>query len=153
MRTPPRMQTTSCSRAAASPRGRFGAAALGDNHRMTRLRASRRLARLVLAWFALFVVVGSAAPWMQPGAAEAVCSAAGVASLPAGADGHDDGGVARHSIECPLCLPLFVPPTPGVMVQSAPIPSDEPSPRPIATGLVVSAAAAPLPARGPPPVA
>jgi len=118
---------------------------------MTRLRASRSLVRVVAVWCALFVALGSVAPWMQARAGDTVCSAtAGAGSAPTRDVGHDDGRATRHPIECPLCLPLFTPPAPHVALSSAPArfveqASSRPVPAPVA-----SATAAPLPARGPP---
>lgn len=115
---------------------------------MNRLRASRAIARLVLAWFALLVVAGSVAPWMPTHAADAVCSAAG--SAPADRGGHDDQGPPLHTIECPLCLPLWGPPTREITAHAATTPSVALSPdRPVARH-IASTVGAPLPARGPP---
>ncbi len=119
---------------------------------MTRLRASRSLARVVAAWCALFVALGSVAPWMQARAGDAVCSAtAGAGSPPTRDVGHDDKHAAWHPIECPLCLPLFAPPAPHVALSAMPparfVERASLLPAPAS---VASATAAPLPARGPP---
>ncbi|MCD6681391.1 MAG: hypothetical protein LT102_12175 [Burkholderiaceae bacterium] len=119
---------------------------------MTRLRTSRSLARLVAAWFALFVILGSVAPWMQASAGDAICSvAAKTGSLPTHDAGHGDKRAAWHSIECPLCLlPLLAPPAPGAGLSATPARFVERAFLLPASAPVSSAPAAPLPARGPP---
>lgn len=120
---------------------------------MTRLRTSHALARLVLAWFALFVVLGSVAPSMQAHASDTVCSAAGTAGVPAGPDGPLDGQASSHTIECPLCLPLFAPPAADFDATLAFTPAVDPIPRARPVRHVAFTVAAPLPARGPPSIA
>jgi hypothetical protein len=85
---------------------------------MNRLRASHAVVRFILAWFTLLVVAGSVAPWMHAAAdAAAVCSAAG--SAPADHGGHDGHSPPLYTIECPLCLPLWGPPTPEIAARAA----------------------------------
>lgn len=119
---------------------------------MNRLRTSRSLPRLVAAWFALFVTLGSVAPWMQASAADAICSAAAKAgSRPTHDAGHGDKHEAWHSIECPLCLlPLLAPPAPAAGLSSTPARFVERAFLLPPFAPISPAPAAPLPARGPP---
>jgi hypothetical protein len=119
---------------------------------MTHLRASRLLARLVAAWFALFVILGSVAPWISASAGNAMCSAATkTGNLPTHDAGHGAKRAAWHSIECPLCLlPLLAPPAPGVALSPTPTRFVERASLLPPSAPVLSAPAAPLPARGPP---
>lgn len=116
---------------------------------MNRLRASRAVARFVLAWFMLLVVAGSVAPWIRTTAHDsAVCSAA--ESVLADGGEHDGHSRSLHSIECPLCLPLWGPPTPEIAAHAATTPFVAlASARPAARH-VASTVGSPLPARGPP---
>lgn len=122
-----------------------------DNHAMPTLQAlrqARTLAQLVLVWFVLAVGVAVAAPLVQPQSAALVCTASGAVKLLAGGD---EGGVvpAHHTLDCVLCLVLSTPPpTPVVVVATAPIQRYTPAGQPAAH--LAWRTASPLPARGPP---
>ena len=108
------------------------------------------LARVVLAWFALYLGAAVAAPLVAPGGFAVVCSADGIAR-PVQVDDAGIPGDARHaSLHCPLCVPASAPP-PALATEAAT------PPQPLAHALPPSpptapstSAAAPPPARGPP---
>ena len=115
---------------------------------MHALRPTRHLARLVLAWFVLALGSAMASPLIKPHSWQMVCSASGVVKLLS----VDDNGVAiavGHQIECPLCLLVNAPPPAHSRVLSVQPVSDVARPS-IGMRYVVSCAAPPLPARGPP---
>ena len=114
---------------------------------MSRLRAARHLARLVLAWFVLFVGVATAAPFLEGADLAGLCSAS--ASQPAGS-GDPADGLPGHGLHCPLCLPTIAPPPPLLAPAIAPAPLPPYVLQPIAAARIAALAAAPLPARGPP---
>jgi hypothetical protein len=84
---------------------------------MQRLRHSRHLARLVLAWFALTLCVGVVAPSFDPQGLAWLCTTStvgagtGSSGDPASAAG-DAGGMAAGSfgMHCPLCGTAGAPP-------------------------------------------
>ncbi len=116
---------------------------------MQTLRHARFLARLVLAWFVLALGVAMASPFVQPQSMELVCASGGAMKLVVKtADGGADEA-RGHTLDCPMCLPLGVPPA---LVQFEPF---VPSPlahalRPLVAAHIAGRTAAPLPARGPP---
>jgi hypothetical protein len=115
---------------------------------MQALRNASFLARLVLAWFALSLGVALASPLMKPASVELVCSAGGAIQLVAIGDTGTQPA-PNHTLDCPLCL-----------VAGAPGPFDVHAARFESRPVLVlsfdrcaplaAAAAAPLPARGPP---
>ena len=115
---------------------------------MHRLRSARHLARLVLAWFALALLVAVASPLLRAEPMELVCTSVGaVKLLPA-----DDGGphdLLKHTLDCPLCAGLSAPPPVHQLAAAAPVPLSHVL-RPIVAAHLAWLTAAPLPARGPP---
>src|SRR4051812_25584173 len=75
---------------------------------MQGLRNARRIARLVLAWFALSLGVAIAAPLVQPANIEVVCSGSGALKLLVKGDGGSTS--STHTLDCPLCAGLDAPP-------------------------------------------
>jgi hypothetical protein len=73
------------------------------------LRQTKTLARLVLAWFALFVAVAVAAPVVSPQASALVCSAQGDVRLVNLGTG-DAVPSSVHTLDCVLCLSVYAPP-------------------------------------------
>ncbi len=67
---------------------------------------TRRLARLVLAWFALTLGVAVAAPLVSPNGLTLICSAGGSVRLVADAD----APVVGATLDCPLCVFSGAPP-------------------------------------------
>ena len=130
------------------PQGPAPAQPLGDNGKMQTLRNARLLTRLVLVWFALFIGVATAAPLVQPGNLQVVCSAGGGMKL---IDADQPDGEPRLSLgmDCPLCAAVAPPPPlahAGFIVVS-PLAHVL---QPVASARLVAATAPPLPSRGPP---
>ena len=113
---------------------------------MEQLRRARRIARLVLAWFALSLGVAIAAPLVKPANIEVVCSGSGALKLLV----KGDAGPASstHTLDCPMCAGLAAPPA-AHTVPSFRLPLAS-AVQPIPAARIASLAAAPLPARGPP---
>ncbi len=118
---------------------------------MQTLRNAQPIARLVLVWFALFIGVATAAPLVQPGQLQLVCSAGGGMKL---VDSDQPDGEPRLSLgmDCPLCASV-APPPPAAMAGLVMAP-------PLAHALPwlrlapwAAASAPPLPSRGPPALA
>jgi hypothetical protein len=75
------------------------------------LRNAHLITRFVLVWFALFIGVAVASPWVKPQSSQMVCSAmGGVKLVQADAAGADVVGVSHTALDCPACLPLIAPP-------------------------------------------
>ncbi|MES2787702.1 MAG: DUF2946 family protein [Pseudomonadota bacterium] len=112
------------------------------------LRRASFLARLVLAWFALSIGVAVASPLVKPHRMELVCSASGIVKLVTSSD-EDSPSASSHTFECPLCLVAGAPPHAACAQSfaqeniSQPLPANN-------FARFSKAAAAPLPARGPP---
>ena len=115
---------------------------------MESLRRARFIARLVLAWFAVFIGVAIASPIVKPQALELVCSATGtVKMLVKGDDGSTPA--KSHTLDCPMCAPMGAPPPAG----PSPVPAAQPLSRvvqSIPAARVAGLTAAPPPGRGPP---
>jgi hypothetical protein len=114
---------------------------------MQALRSSKRIASLVLVWFALFVGSAMAAPLINSGSLQMVCSSDGGMKM---VDTGDSDGEIKLSkpMDCPLCASVTAPPAHTVHF-------DSPSPlahalQPVAAAHLASATAPPLPSRGPP---
>jgi hypothetical protein len=115
---------------------------------MQALRNASFLARLVLAWFALYVGVAVASPLVQPVGIELICSGVGtVKVLVKGADGTP--AAMGHTLDCPMCASMDAPPPVAAPAVSAPQPLAYVL-RSIPAARIAAATAAPLPARGPP---
>ena len=115
---------------------------------MESLRHARRIARLVLAWFALSLGIAIAAPLVKPAGIELVCSGSG--SLKLLVKGDTGGSTAiHHALDCPLCAGVGAPPlVAGVAVPFVPMQGHAVQAIPAAR--IAALTAAPLPARGPP---
>ena len=114
---------------------------------MQSLRNAVKLARLVLAWFALSLGVAVAAPLVQPQSIELVCSGGGTMKLLVkDADGNSAG--TPQTLECPMCASVDEPPVLSFDMQApqplAHVVSSIPAAR------IAGLTGAPLPARGPP---
>ena len=109
----------------------------------------RRLARLVLVWYLLFVGVSVLAATLQPKTMDVVCSAMGIMKVVV--QGEGEATPVNSSMECPLCAhasPALPPPTVAALahvpdarayiVQALP------------EALLLARTAPPLPSRGPP---
>jgi hypothetical protein len=115
---------------------------------MQALRNAPILARLVLAWFALFIGVAAASPVFKPVDVEFVCSAGGAMKMVV-KTGAGDTGQAHHTLDCPLCLSVNAPPPVAAVALPATAPLGH-AVQPIPAARIAALTAAPLPARGPP---
>jgi hypothetical protein len=70
-------------------------------------RSLALLARIVLAWFALHLGAGVAAPVLHASAGELVCSGGLLKVLPAEGDA---AKLHAGGVQCPLCAPALAPP-------------------------------------------
>jgi hypothetical protein len=114
------------------------------------LRNARRLARLVLAWFALSLGAAIASPLVKPADIELVCSGTGTLKLLVKGDAGSGSHRGAATLDCPLCAgPGAPPPIAHLDIPPAP-PVAGPLPGAIPATRIAALAAAPLPARGPP---
>jgi hypothetical protein len=115
---------------------------------MQTLRNAHLTARCVLLWFALFMGVAIASPWVQPQSLQVVCSGSGASKVVVG---NPDGqtGVAPHALDCPLCAGIGAPPPLDIVAFTTAPPLGYALPLQGGTHRV-PVAAAPPPARGPP---
>lgn len=116
---------------------------------MQNLRRSLSVVRLVLAWFVLTLGMAVAAPIVQPQSTMMICSEGGSKMIMVDDDGNRvvDGG--HSALDCPLCLPVALPPAfDGLHLPVAP--PMVCAQHPFVSAHIASVAGAPLPARGPP---
>lgn len=117
---------------------------------MPKQHLSQFLARIVLAWFMLFIGASVASPWVKPVDLQLVCSAAGEAKLVSLDDDGQASAHANHLLDCPACMPSALP-GPDTSLSA---PAMLPTPfvlTPLEEARIAAITAAPLPARGPPP--
>jgi hypothetical protein len=109
----------------------------------------RRLARLVLVWYVLFVGVSVLAGMLQPKTMDVVCSSMGLMKLVVQGEGNDSALPA--SMDCPLCAhatPTLPPPTVADLAHVPDARSHIVQRLPEA--VLTARTAPPLPSRGPP---
>ena len=125
---------------------------LADNRSvMPSSRCAHLFARLLLAWFALYLGAAAAAPLLAPGGYAVVCSADGSARLVQTDDDGVPAGAARPSLDCPLCVPASAPPPPATVDAATPRqPFAYCASAPATASWRSALDAAPPPARGPP---
>ena len=108
-----------------------------------------RLARLVLAWYVLFVGVSVLASTLQPKTMDVVCSSMGIMKLVV--QGEEGETQVRSSMDCPLCAhatPALPPPT---LADLAHVPDARAHiVRRLPEAVLIARTAPPLPSRGPP---
>lgn len=117
-----------------------------DNPPVQYLPSHRLVARLVLAWYALFVGVSIASPLIEPATLQMVCSMGMKMVLV------DSEGAATDEapgLDCPLCAP-YAPTAPAWTVSFAPVDALAHALRPAAAAHLAWRTRSPLPARGPP---
>ena len=115
---------------------------------MQYLRNTTRIIRFVLVWFALSVGVAIASPMVQPKAMDMVCTSTGNMKLVV--QGDDDSSTSfSPTLDCPLCASNGAPPPALNTALSQPSPLSH-ALLPIASALIASLSAPPLPSRGPP---
>ncbi len=117
-------------------------------HAMQTLRNAHLITRLVLVWFALFIGVAVASPWVQPQAAQMVCTAMGM-KMVAAEEGSTDKAQTVSSMDCPLCAHVVALPLPvaGRFDVSSALAY---ALRPIPSAHIAWLTGSPLPPRGPP---
>lgn len=109
----------------------------------------RRLARLVLVWYVLFVGVSVLAATLQPKTMDVVCSSMGLMKVVVQGEGGD--AQVRSSMDCPLCAhatPALPPPTVADLAHVPDARSQIVQRLPEA--VPIARTAPPLPSRGPP---
>ena len=109
----------------------------------------RRLARLVLVWYVLFVGVSVLAATLQPKTMDVVCSSMGIMKVVVQGEGGDTQVSA--GMDCPLCAhatPALPPPTVAALVHVSDARSHIVQRLPEA--VLIARTAPPLPSRGPP---
>ena len=109
----------------------------------------RRLARLVLVWYVLFVGVSVLAATLQPKTMDVVCSSMGLMKVVVQGEGGD--AHVRASMNCPLCAhatPALPPTTVAVLAHVPDVRSHIVQRLPEA--VLIARTAPPLPSRGPP---
>ena len=111
------------------------------------LRNAHLLTRLVLVWFALFIGVAVASPWVKPQSSQMVCSAMGGMKMVL--DDANGTPVASGGMECPLCAPI-VPPVSSVALSFGVANDLAHTLRPIPSAHIAWLTGSPLPPRGPP---
>ena len=115
---------------------------------MQSLHRARFIARLVLAWFALSLGSGIAAPMVNPQAIELVCSGSGAMKLLV-KDGEGNSQAVAHTMDCPLFATTGAPP-PSLQV-TAPAPAAlSHALQTIPRARIAALTAGPPPGRGPP---
>jgi len=111
------------------------------------LRNAHLLTRLVLVWFALFIGVAVASPWVKPQSSQMVCSAMGGVKMVL--DDASSTPVASDGMECPLCAPIVPPASPVAL--SLEVASElAHALRPTSSAHIAWLTGSPLPPRGPP---
>ena len=114
---------------------------------MLALRRSRRLAAIVLAWFALWLGATLAAPMVADAGLQLVCSG-GSFKLVTG-DNDSPATLSGHLGQCPACVNAAAAPPPEFALTVSPGPAHEAPEAILAHGFVRDSAAPPA-ARGPP---
>lgn len=112
------------------------------------LRNAHVLARLVLVWFALFIGVSVASPWVKPQATQMVCSAMGGMKMVM-VDDSGSSPLSSGGMDCPLCAHASAPP-PSAVLGFEPASALAHALRPIPAAHIAWLTGSPLPPRGPP---
>lgn len=109
----------------------------------------RRLARLVLVWYVLFVGVSVLAGTLQTKAVDVVCSSMGIMKVVVQGEGGD--AQVRSSMDCPLCAhatPALPPPS---VIDLGHVPDAHSHiVQRLPEAVLIARTAPPLPSRGPP---
>ena len=119
---------------------------------MSSARTARTVARVMLAWFALYLGAAVASPLLTPGGYAIICSADGIPRL-VQTDDAGAPGEARTTLHCPLCVPAGAPPSPSVALAATPLQPLAYALPPVPAAWPAALTAPPPPARGPPPSA
>jgi hypothetical protein len=109
----------------------------------------RRLARLVLVWYVLFVGVSVLAATLQPKTMEVVCSSMGLMKVVVQGEGGDTQ--VRSSMDCPLCAHATPVLPPRTVADLAHVPDARSHiVQRLPEAVLIARTAPPLPSRGPP---
>lgn len=108
------------------------------------------VARLVLAWYVLFVAVSVMASVAQPRSMEVVCSSMGVMKVIVQSGEAEPDQVM--AMDCPLCAHTtpVLPPLPALTNSVTVVSALSHVLMPVSEAILVSLTAPPLPSRGPP---
>lgn len=112
------------------------------------LRNAHFLTRLVLVWFALFISVAVASPWVKPQATQMVCSAMGGMKMVIGDDANDRQ-TQSGGMDCPMCAHVSAP-LPNPAMGFVPNSAQAHALRAIPSDHIAWLTGFPLPPRGPP---
>jgi hypothetical protein len=120
-----------------------------NNPPMQYMRSAHNIARFVLVWFALSIGVAIASPLVKPQSMQLICSDSGAMKV---LTSNDDGNTPTtgHTLDCLLCAGIGAPPPLVASIKFDPVQPLAYALQSIASAHIVSATAAPLPARGPP---
>ena len=115
---------------------------------MQQIRNAKNIARFALVWFALFLGVATAAPFVDPQITQVVCSVDGTTKVVA-VSADLDQSHSGHLLKCPLCSGVGAPPSFEPVFFDA-VKTSTYLPRSIDAARIASRAGASLPPRGPP---
>ncbi|MBN8558135.1 MAG: hypothetical protein LCH72_04860 [Proteobacteria bacterium] len=90
---------------------------------MNPLRHAHRLARFMLAWFALSLAVAVASPLVHPQQVELLCSAGGQVKAVVHTASGDTLELGAGHLDCPLCIPAGAPGPLPLLALAGPAPS------------------------------
>ena len=90
---------------------------------MNPLRHAHRLARFMLAWFALSLAVAVASPLVHPQQVELLCSAGGQVKAVVHTGSGDTLELGAGHLDCPLCIPAGAPGPLPLLALAEPAPS------------------------------
>lgn len=90
---------------------------------MNPLRHAHRLARFMLAWFALSLAVAVASPLVHPQQVELLCSADGQVKAVVHTASGDTLELGAGHLDCPLCIPAGAPGPLPLLALAEPAPS------------------------------
>ena len=90
---------------------------------MNPLRHAHRLARFMLAWFALSLAVAVASPLVHPQQVELLCSAGGQVKAVVHTASGDTLELGAGHLDCPLCIPAGAPGPLPLLALAEPAPS------------------------------
>ncbi len=109
----------------------------------------RRLTRLVLVWYVLFVGVSVLAATLQPKTMNVVCSSMGIIKLVVQGEGSD--AQVRSSMDCSLCAHATLALPPPTVSDLAHVPDARAHiVQRLPAAILLARTAPPLPSRGPP---
>ncbi len=115
---------------------------------MERLRSSKLIASLVLAWFTLFLGSAIASAAIKPGNMQMLCTAGGAMKW-IDTDTGEGEVKASAPMDCPVCASVAAPSPQNYVLRLQPS-SLAYALQPLAAAHIAALTAPPLPSRGPP---